>query len=1096
MSTVQPVNALGNRCQREKGNPSEAVFFDAGEFWTIGFKDRTFALRASKGLSYIHRLILHPQEEFHSLSLISEGLDPEDVLSSKGNADGGLNQRWLSDAGEMLDSRAKQDYRQRLADLKEQLEDHIERGNNHGALQVENEIEFLTREISRAVGLGGRDRRAGSAAERARLNVTRAIKTSIQKIIQRDPAFGDALNSAIRTGMFCSYYPGRETLNWQLSRESLPQLRLGGGRINLPVERNFLSPATEQTRFIGRDQERLILLRAMERARDGNGSVVTVMGAPGVGKTRLASEFGAEAAREGFLVLSGRCYDRADQMPFNAFVEIFEQAVAQAPDREQFRRTLGNDASEISRLMPSLRQIFPDIPAPPEVPPDHSRRSLLNAFFGLLAHMAASTPLILVIDDLHWSDEGTLSMLHFIGRATAANRILIVGTYRNSESAPAGELAGVLDAFTRLHLLDQIELTNLSEALVAEMLRALSGQVVPGEFVTQMAHATDGNPFFIEELFRHLAERGGLFDADGKLTPQLEVAETGIPMSLRLVIGRRLARLGTATRKLLDIAAVIGRSFTFDLLEAAAAASVESLLEQLEEAEEACLISSTLEYPAVKFRFTHELIRQAALGDISVRRRQQLHARIATAIERIEAGRLETAIDDSTHHLVNAGGAVEADKTLLHLSMAARIAVGKSAYESALLHLRNAMQTLERIASSNERDLIEADLQLILGVALLARKGWYIPEVATAYMRARELCVTHGDERRRFAAVYGLWSYHLVKGEHYSAAAYAAELLTLAEDDSARVQAHWAEGCSRFFGGEFAAAHENFHAGTELYDSARHHAIALTMGQDPCVSSLCFDAMALWHLGLTAQAEHQAEAALRLARQLAHPFSLVWCLTMLSKYYCMRRDFDRVTPLVEEGLPLARQLGFAFWEESLGFYSNLQSAFINGVDPSVALQAGSSDYTAAGYTLAFSWAMANFAEALLRSGQLAMAEAMLTFAFDIMERNQERYSESELHRIKGEIILKNQNGLPASAVMAEAERCFQKAIDEAQSRCAPVLELRAALSLSSLWLENSRGQDARELLARVCATLNEGRDAAEYVAAQRILTNMPAKIPA
>jgi len=332
--------------------------------------------------------------------------------------------------------------------LREQLEDQIERGNRERAAEIDSEIEFLTREISRAVGLGGRDRRAGSAAERARLNVTRAIKISLQKISVTSCHIRQAVGELHphRHILFLLQLTPVEGLAGNFRRKlAQPLAPIISGRVLLPHEASFLSPTTEQTKFVGRELERLTLRHALERTLSGNGSVVMIEGAPGVGKTRLANEFATEASGQGFRVFSGRCYDRADVVPFNPFVEILEGALIQSSNQQAFRRMLGEDAPEMARLMPQLRRIFPDIREPLEVSPEQSRRLLLNACLNLLVRAASVSPVLLLLDDLHWGDEGTLSILHFAGRAVAKSRILIVGTYRDKESDPAGALAGTLD---------------------------------------------------------------------------------------------------------------------------------------------------------------------------------------------------------------------------------------------------------------------------------------------------------------------------------------------------------------------------------------------------------------------------------------------------------------------------------------------------------------------------------------------------------------------------------------------------------------------------------------------------------------------------
>jgi AAA ATPase domain len=327
------------------GSPSAQVgiFARSGVYWTISYGGTTFSLKDIKGLSYIQRLLRHPGEEFHALDLLNEpGAGPgfETTSRDKALSQGG-SVAGLGDAGEMLDARAKQDYKRRLRELTGELEDLRERDNQERAEKVESEIEFLTREIARAVGLGGRDRRAGSVAERARLSATRTIKAALQKVAEHHPSLGEMLGRSVRTGSFCCYFANpRVPITWQFSLEGAkPSVETEATAcFLLRGETRLLWALTGRTTFVGREVERTTLRRYLERARHGEGSVVMIGGAPGVGKTRIAGEVGAEASLRGCLVLVGSCYDREDSVPFIPFIEILEAELALAPSPQPSAR--------------------------------------------------------------------------------------------------------------------------------------------------------------------------------------------------------------------------------------------------------------------------------------------------------------------------------------------------------------------------------------------------------------------------------------------------------------------------------------------------------------------------------------------------------------------------------------------------------------------------------------------------------------------------------------------------------------------------------------------------------------------------------------
>ena len=1088
-------------------NGQRGVFACSGEYWTVGYGNTSFSLRDIKGLGYIQRLLQHPGEEFHSLDLL--GSPGTSAAAEVGRTDkasllGGatVSIGGLGDAGEMLDAKAKQEYQHRLIELREDLEDLRERGDETGAAEVESEIDFLHREIARAVGLGGRDRRAGSAAERARLNVTRAIKSALQKISEHHGQLGELLDRSIKTGSFSCYLANPRTpVTWRFSLDEGVKPS-AGVEVTAPVfsrpETSLVQSLADRTTFVGRERERSALRRLLERVLGGGGGVAMIGGALGVGKTRIAAEFAAEASARGFVTLVGSCYDRENSLPFNPFVEILESAMAQSTSQDAFREALGNDAGEMARLMPQLRRLFPDIPPPLELSPEQSRRILFNAVVELLGRTAASGPLLLLFEDLHWADEGTLSLLNHIARSISKVPVLILGTYRDNEIDSAGPLAQILDELLRIHMLDRISLRGLPLTAVAEMIRALSGKEPPQDVVNLIYSGTDGNPFFVEELFRHLLERGKLMDESGEFRRDLNLAEIDVPQTLRLVIGRRLARLSDDARKILGPAAVIGRSFTFELLEASAGIDADSLLDCVEEVEKTGLIYSTLGYPEASFQFSHELIRNAVLSDLSAPRRQRLHLNVVSGIERVHANALEDQAGNLAHHLWQAGRAADPDKTIHFLALAAQQALQQSAYEGALRYFENALELLKVLPYSQERARRELDIRIDYGLALLATKGWYAPEMGSTYRRAHELCQSLGDDLRLFPVLSGLWSYHLVRGEHTMAMSYTDEMTRLAprmQNDGMLVQADWASGCSRFFKGQFTEAHASLERGHGSYDQERHRALAFQFGQDPCVSCHCFDAMTLWILGYPDQAERKAQEAIRLARELEYPFTLTWCLSMIGKYYSMRHDYAGAERVITEGLALTKEYGFSFFAESLLAYRVIGSAAQGKIDQLTAGGGNPDGFSAAGYELAHTWARSAIAEALGNLGQLDIGLTLLAEARELMERNDERYVESEIHRIHGELTLKQaargaSNPANVTKAESEAERSFLKAIEISRERGAKTLELRAATSLSRMLVNSGRQAEALRLLQPIHDWFSEGSDWPELQAAKSILADL------
>jgi class 3 adenylate cyclase/tetratricopeptide (TPR) repeat protein len=439
----------------------------------------------------------------------------------------------------------------------------------------------------------------------------------------------------------------------------------------------------ERTPFVGREAERAELRRCLDQTARGQGTLVMIGGEPGVGKTRLAEELAAEARQRGLLALTGHCYEMEGAPPYIPFVEVLE-ATARIVPREALREALGDAAPEVAKLMPELRRLFPDIAAPMELPPEQERRYLFNSVLEFIERAGRVQPLFLVWEDLHWADDSTLLLLQHIAQRLIEMPVLIVGTYRDVELDVARPLARALQELTRQRLAHDLALKRLPEAEVAAMLRVLSGQEPPASLVKAVYRETEGNPFFVEEVFHHLATEGKLFDEQGRWWSDLSIGELEVPRGVRLVIGRRLERVSEDCRRILTTAAVIGRGFSFELLETLGEAEADVLLDAIDEAERAHLITSAGDGREARFTFAHELIRQTLLSGLSLPRRQRLHLRVAEAIERVYARALEEHAADLAHHLYQAGTAADPQKTVHYLALAGERALGAAAFEDAL----------------------------------------------------------------------------------------------------------------------------------------------------------------------------------------------------------------------------------------------------------------------------------------------------------------------------------------------------------------------------------------------------------------------------
>jgi predicted ATPase len=439
---------------------------------------------------------------------------------------------------------------------------------------------------------------------------------------------------------------------------------------------------SERTPFVGREAESTELRRLLDRMLTGHGDVALVGGEPGIGKTRLARELLREARQRGCLCLTGHCDEMAGAPPFAPFIETMEEAVRIGP--QAVRAALGDVAPEIATIVPSLRRVFSDIAPSSELPPDQQRRLVFSAYVEYVRRATQTSPVVVLLDDLHWADEPTLQLLGHLAPHVASMRLLVVGTYRDVELDVARPFAQTLESLIRQRLATRITLRRMTESSVHEMLAGMGGSAPPSGLSQAVFKETEGNPFFVEEVYQHLAEEGWLFDATGAWRADLRMGAIDVPEGVRLVIGRRLDRLGEQARKVLTAAAVIGRTFPIDVLQAVVDVTDDEVLDAVEEAERAQLVAPEASQRTAQYGFVHELIRATLVSGLSLPRRQRVHLKIADALERLRASSLDRHVSALAHHLYQAGAAADSQRAAKFLALAGRHALAAGAFEDAL----------------------------------------------------------------------------------------------------------------------------------------------------------------------------------------------------------------------------------------------------------------------------------------------------------------------------------------------------------------------------------------------------------------------------
>src|SRR5262245_20511288 len=402
-------------------------------------------------------------------------------------------------------------------------------------------------------------------------------------------------------------------------------------------DRDDPAAVLRHTPFTGRAAELARLEGRLEEARGGRGGVVLLVGEPGIGKTRTLEEFAETARAQDALVLWGRCYEGEAARPYGPFAEaLAEAARGSAPDL--LREELGLGAGPLTRLVPALRERVADIPEPVPLQPDEERVRLLDAVTQYLLAVAARLPTVLVLDDLHWADPGTVTLLRHVARFAPRGRLLVLGAYRDVEVGREHPLADALGLLPRETTYEQLGLPGLDPAAVRELLEAVADQAVPQPLVDTITRETSGNPFFIREVLLHLVETGTLVREGRRWTARTAIEAMRLPDTVRQVIERRVGRVSGAARRLLDVAAAFTETVHFDVARRVVGLEEAPALDALDEALGAQLLKATAD--PNRFDFVHALVRHSLYGAQSPPRQVRLHRQIAEAMEEVYGARV------------------------------------------------------------------------------------------------------------------------------------------------------------------------------------------------------------------------------------------------------------------------------------------------------------------------------------------------------------------------------------------------------------------------------------------------------------------------
>ena len=825
--------------------------------------------------------------------------------------------------------------------------------------------------------------------------------------------------------------------------------------------------------LVGREAEIRRLREALHRAWEGHGQVVAVIGEAGVGKSRLLAEVAAEAMAHGGRVLVGRCYEAEQILPFASWVDAFRTGHVDR-DTEALEGLNPPWRTELARLLPELA-----VPGhgPPQGPVDY--RQLFESVAQLVRQLVLRRPVMLILEDLHWGDEMSLRLLAFVGRRLRTWPILVVGTAREEDLAGAPLVRRTLEDLARDQRLVELRLVPLSKEATLTLVRTLtpaeSNEAVKIWLAEQVWVISEGNPFAVVESVRALPK-------DSPADPSAKLA---VPKRVREVIVRHLEALSKRSRDLTTVAAVIGREFDFRLLRRAASLEEHEAAESLEELVRRRVLHNVGE----RFDFTHDRIREVVYGSLLRERQRALHARIAESMETLYADRLGEQVERLAYH---AARGELGEKAVVYLRQAGAKAFANSAHSDALAYFTQALELLPGLEPGAGRDREELALRLALGPTLQATRGYATSEVEQNYARARQLADKVGAPVQQFQALWGMWLVASHRANADTALELGRELLALAErldDPALLLEGHHALWPVLVWLGKADEARLHLDRGMALYDKARHRSHAFVYGgHDPGVCCRKVASWAFWILGYPARGLEESVASLELARELAHPTSIVVALVWACVFRDLRREFPAVREHARALIALSTEHEASQWLAAGTIIDGLARAELGAGTAAIAqIRRGLAAYGSTGAHLFVPYFLSLLARACSKIGQPHEGLTVIGEALERARTTGERVWEAELGRLEGELRLASD---PDD--VAEATECFRRAIEIARRQAARSWELRAASSLARLLVAAGRRDEARRTLAGVYDWFTEGFDTADLGEAKALLGDLAA----
>ena len=715
---------------------------------------------------------------------------------------------------------------------------------------------------------------------------------------------------------------------------------------------------------------------------------------------------------------------------------------------------------------------FPPLPLNPQRKKERTFGALLQQLEGL----ARQQQVLMIFEDLHWIDPTSRDLFDLILARIDRLPVLLVGTFRPEFHAPwAGQPHVTVIALNRLGRADG-----------AAMVQQLAGGAtsLPHDLVTEIVERTDGVPLFVEEMTKAVLEAGTERGRD--IAASVPSTELGVPATLHASLMARLDRLGPAAKGVAQIGAAIGREFSYELEAALAELSEERLQEALRRLVDAGLVFQRGAPPDAEYLFKHALVQEAAYGTLLRRTRQRLHARIAATLE---ARFLDRVIREPEALARHFSEAQQPDRALGYWFEAGTRAAERSANLEAIGHFTRALETLQRLPESAERDRQELAIQTAVGTPLIAVHGYAGAETGVAFSRARVLGERLGDARALFATLSGEWAFYFVRGDHLMMREVAEEARRTAKamrDEALDLVAYRCEGLNALYFGEFERARTAFEAILRIYDPVRHRPPPVHYIHDPKFYALAYLPVIYWILGYPDQARTWQAAALEytagLAQAVLATHVRIWGGAGLAE---LLLDAAEVRTYADAIIELADQHNLVYFRLGgqilKGWAMARQEAMDTGLE---LMRRSATERRAVGATWWQIRYLCMLAESYLQHRRAEEGLVAITEATELMMRTGEHMWEAELGRIEGE--LRRLRGASVSDIQAH----FQRALTVARRQNAKAFELRLTTCLARLWCGQGRHADARDLLAPVYGWFKEGLDTADLEEAKALLDEL------